>query len=105
MNGEAETADDFSYESTGSLYTLNDDESTLTRVFGEVGVSNGIAWSEDGSTMFFIDTKLRTIDALDYDLSTGEACKKKNENAWLALEMNLKKYLRSKPENAHKLLH
>jgi sugar lactone lactonase YvrE len=42
-----------------------------TALVEEVTTSNGLAWSADGSTMFFIDTPTQRIDAFDYDLDTG----------------------------------
>lgn len=37
-----------------------------------VTISNGICWSADGETMFYVDTPTQRIDAFDYDLSTGK---------------------------------
>lgn len=36
-----------------------------------VTISNGLAWSADGSTLYFIDTPTRRVDAFDYDVTTG----------------------------------
>jgi sugar lactone lactonase YvrE len=35
-------------------------------------VSNGLAWSPDTLTFYYIDTPTRTVMAYDYDLTTGE---------------------------------
>lgn len=43
------------------------------RALSGTRLSNGIAWSPDGSRMYFVDTPTSRIDVLDYDLSTGEA--------------------------------
>ncbi|GJP50965.1 hypothetical protein CLOM_g10120 [Closterium sp. NIES-68] len=34
-------------------------------------LSNGLAWSGDGSRLFFIDSALRTVDCFDYDAATA----------------------------------
>jgi len=52
-----------------ALYRL--DDSTLTRVLDDVALSNGLAWSPDGSTFYYVDTSTELIDAFDYDMATG----------------------------------
>lgn len=53
-----------------SLYRL--DAPGLQRVAGEVTTSNGLAWSPDGRTMYWADTKAHTVATWDYDLARGE---------------------------------
>lgn len=55
---------------TGSLYSL---EPTLRvqKHLPDVGVSNGLAWSADAKTLYFIDTMVGTIDAFDFDIVAG----------------------------------
>jgi sugar lactone lactonase YvrE len=47
------------------LYKL-DRNGELTEAFGPVTNSNGLAWSVDGKTMYYIDTPRREILAFDY---------------------------------------
>ncbi len=56
----------------GSLYRLDPDGS-VTRVLGGVTISNGIDWSLDGTRMYYVDTRLSSIDVFDYDVERGEA--------------------------------
>ncbi|HSI46648.1 MAG TPA: SMP-30/gluconolactonase/LRE family protein [Ideonella sp.] len=44
----------------------------LARVAGDVTVSNGLAWSPDGRTLYWSDTKAHTVYALDFDPASGE---------------------------------
>lgn len=48
------------------LYRL-DPDLTLHEAFGPVTNSNGIAWSLDGKTAFYIDTPRKEVLAFDYD--------------------------------------
>lgn len=43
----------------------------LQRMAGDVTVSNGLAWSSDGRTMYWSDTKTHRIDQLDFDPADG----------------------------------
>jgi sugar lactone lactonase YvrE len=40
-------------------------------MLGGVSCSNGIVWTQDKQTMYYIDTVLRRVDAFDYDHQTG----------------------------------
>jgi sugar lactone lactonase YvrE len=42
-----------------------------------VTISNGLAWSPDGRTFFYIDTPTRRIDAFDVDPSTGAIARRR----------------------------
>lgn len=44
----------------------------LVRRAEGITVSNGLAWSPDGRTLFWSDTKAHRIDAFDVDLISGE---------------------------------
>jgi sugar lactone lactonase YvrE len=52
------------------LYRI-DWDFTLTPLFGGMTISNGLAWSPDGRTMYHADTPARTITEFDYDAATG----------------------------------
>ncbi|HXH03661.1 MAG TPA: SMP-30/gluconolactonase/LRE family protein [Candidatus Competibacteraceae bacterium] len=54
----------------GALYRLDPDGSCHQLVGGLI-VSNGLAWSADGRTLFHSDSKGQVIWAYDYDLATG----------------------------------
>ena len=56
----------------GALYRV-DEELAQTRVQDGVSISNGIAWSPDETTMYYVDTATRGIDMFDYDVATGSA--------------------------------
>ncbi|MEA2673465.1 MAG: hypothetical protein QOI92_657, partial [Chloroflexota bacterium] len=55
----------------GSLYRL-DFDGTVARLLDGVTISNGLAWSGDGTTLHYIDTPTRRVDAFSYDAATGE---------------------------------
>ena len=49
----------------GSLYRLNPDGTVSTVIGGGVGISNGIVWSPDGGTCYYIDSPTLRVDAFD----------------------------------------
>eukprot|EP00057_Strongylocentrotus_purpuratus_P030458 XP_781738.2 PREDICTED: regucalcin [Strongylocentrotus purpuratus] len=53
-----------------SLYCLHPDK-TLTTNLQDVGLSNGMAWTADNKTMYYIDSLARGVDAFDYDIVNG----------------------------------
>ncbi len=57
---------------TGSLYSLESDRRVIKRLGGDIGVSNGIAWSKDATRMYFVDSPRRVIYQFDYDQTSGE---------------------------------
>jgi sugar lactone lactonase YvrE len=57
-------------EGDAALYCLDQDGSVTTAYAG-VTNSNGIVWSLDGRTVFYIDTPRREVLAFDYDRARG----------------------------------
>jgi len=58
-------------QNSGSLYSFSPN-GTLKILVSGVGISNGLAWSPDFKTLYYIDTPTRNITAYDYDLKCGE---------------------------------
>jgi sugar lactone lactonase YvrE len=54
----------------GTLYRLDPDGSTRVVLEG-VGISNGLQWSADGRTAYYVDTLSGRIDAFDFDGADG----------------------------------
>jgi len=63
--------DDVEIKASGSLYSFAPDGTLKTLISG-TRVSNGLAWSPDYRTFYFIDTPTGVVMAYDYDLATGE---------------------------------
>ena len=57
----------------GSLYSL-DSAHIVKNHRDKVDLSNGLTWTLDNRTMFFIDSVPRKVYAFDFDLSTGSIC-------------------------------
>jgi sugar lactone lactonase YvrE len=58
-------------EGAAALYRL-DADGQATRVLDGVTISNGLAWSVDGRTLYYIDTPTQRIDAFSFTPATGE---------------------------------
>ena len=54
----------------GSLFRLDADPK-LTRVLTGITISNGLAWSPDQRTMYYIDSATHGVDAFDVEPETG----------------------------------
>jgi sugar lactone lactonase YvrE len=48
-----------------------DPDGAITEAFGNVTISNGVAWNPAGDTMYYIDTPTHRVDVFDYDPATG----------------------------------
>ena len=55
---------------TGSVYSF--DGKSTRKLLSDVTISNGLAWSPDYKTFYYIDTPTREVKAFDYDVATGE---------------------------------
>jgi len=58
-------------QALGSLYLLKTDL-TVEKILENIRISNGISFSKDSKTMFFIDSPLKKVDAFDYDIESGK---------------------------------
>ncbi|HET8726575.1 MAG TPA: SMP-30/gluconolactonase/LRE family protein [Alphaproteobacteria bacterium] len=56
---------------TGALYRIDPDGSCARMLDGLI-VSNGLAWSPDGRTLYHSDSRQRFLSAWDYNLATGD---------------------------------
>lgn len=54
----------------GTLYVVGPDAVAMPRV-PKVTISNGLAWSPDGGTLYYIDSATRRVDAFDFDSATA----------------------------------
>jgi sugar lactone lactonase YvrE len=66
----AGSMDDGEGRPTGDLYRL-DADLTVTRFAAGFAVTNGIEWSTDGTTLYFVDSGQRTIYADAFDMAAG----------------------------------
>ena len=64
------------YKPEGSLYCLYPDLK-IEKKLRNIILSNGIGWSPDNSTMYFIDTPTSEIAAFDFDKATGRIANKR----------------------------
>ena len=58
-------------EHRGALYSVERD-GRFRRIIEHTTVANGLGFTKDGTTLFFIDTPTKKVMKYDYDLETGE---------------------------------
>ncbi|WP_119290091.1 SMP-30/gluconolactonase/LRE family protein [Azohydromonas sediminis] len=56
---------------TGEAALYRFDAGRIERVAGGISASNGLAWSPDGRTMYWADTRAHVVYAFDFDVSGG----------------------------------
>lgn len=66
----AGTMDRTEEQASGSLYCMDVDH-TVHRRLEDVTISNGIVWTRDAGTMYYIDSPTCRVDAFDFDPDTG----------------------------------
>jgi sugar lactone lactonase YvrE len=57
-------------ERRAALFRLDGDGS-VTRVLQSVGISNGLDWSDDGRTLYYVDTVTARVDTFRFDAGRG----------------------------------
>ena len=55
----------------GTLYSLEKDGTIKSR-HSPVSISNGLAWSADHRTMYYIDSVPRQVYGFDFDIQSGD---------------------------------
>lgn len=69
----------------GSLYRMDTDLS-VHKMLGNIAISNGIVWTADKKTMYYIDTYAYNVRAYDYNNKTGDI---KNERVVIKVRKNM----------------
>lgn len=57
-------------DGAASMYRL-DGDGTVHRIMDGLTISNGLTWSADGTTAYYVDTRTQRIDAFDYTTGDG----------------------------------
>jgi sugar lactone lactonase YvrE len=67
----AGTVQDGEVPDAGALYRI-DPDLAITRLLDGVTVSNGIGWSPDGGTMYYVDSPTRRVAVFELDDESGD---------------------------------
>ncbi|MEM6684397.1 MAG: SMP-30/gluconolactonase/LRE family protein [Bacteroidota bacterium] len=62
---------DYSQKNPGGNLHKVDAQGNVTKMLGNITISNGIVWSKDHKTMYYIDTPTTHIKAYDFDIGTS----------------------------------
>lgn len=54
----------------GSLYLIKQGKQ-VTKHLSKIGISNGMAWNQDKTKLYYIDTLRGRVDSYDYTDATG----------------------------------
>ncbi|PHM46162.1 gluconolactonase [Xenorhabdus mauleonii] len=57
-------------EGQGSLYRI-DPDGTITTILSQVTLSNGLDWSPDGTSFYYVDSHTLAVDIFDFDSDKG----------------------------------
>jgi sugar lactone lactonase YvrE len=60
----------------GNLYVM-EPHGEVRHVLSDIGISNGLAWDDSRSLMYYIDTPTRGVDVMDYDLQSGTVSRRR----------------------------
>jgi len=55
----------------GAFYSL-DNDLKVKKHFGDVSISNGVVWTKDTKTFYYVDTMAAKVDSFDFDIKKGE---------------------------------
>jgi sugar lactone lactonase YvrE len=62
---------DLSFKKGAAVLYRMDYDKSIKQVLDSVTISNGIVWTADRKTMYYIDTPTGTVEAFDYDDASG----------------------------------
>lgn len=61
-------------EENGMLFSMCPITRTAMTHAQKIGIGNGLAWSEDRNTMYYIDSLSYKVDAFDFQATQGKIC-------------------------------